>query len=435
MDSFVKTAAVVTLGCPTNQVDSESVMSGLVARGFRLVPEEEARVIVVNTCGFLEDACRESIDTILELSDLKTSGNLEKLVVAGCMAQRYGENLKRELPEADAVVGLGERARIPELCESLLGLAGTSPAARARAVSGPANSAYLRIAEGCDNRCTYCMIPVIRGPHVSRPPGDILADAAELVSLGARELVLIAQDTTRYGKDGGGPALEVLLERLGELEDLAWIRLMYTHPDHYTEPLVDALASLPEVIPYLDMPVQHASGKVLRRMGRGGDPEKLLTLVEGLRKRIPGLVLRTSMMVGFPGETEEDFETLIRFVEDARFERLGAFMYSPEDGTPAARMPGAVPRGVVFERHRRLMELQASIVKEFHDSLAGWEGTMIVDHVDPASKTARGRTYMDAPEVDCTVTVYGEISPGEAFRKVTIVSTDFYDLEARLVDL
>jgi ribosomal protein S12 methylthiotransferase len=429
----VKTAAVVTLGCPMNQVDSESIMGGMVARGFTLVPETEARVIVVNTCGFLEDACKESIDTILELAELKNSGRLERLVVAGCLVQRYGQDLSAELPEADAVIGLEGREGIPELCESLLDFPVSPPQTLSRVISGPAHSAYLKIAEGCDNRCTYCKIPSIRGRYRSRPVEEIFEDACGLVALGVRELILIAQDTTFYGKDIGGPPLEALLERLCGLRDLAWIRIMYTHPDHYTEPLIDALASLPKVIPYLDIPVQHISRPVLRRMGRGGGPGGLRRLIDTLRERIAGLVLRTSLIVGFPGETEQDFETLVRFVEEVRFERLGSFLFSAEDGTAAARLTGAVPQWQAAARHRRLMEVQSEIVKAFHDSLLGWEGLMIVDEVDEASNMACGRTYMDAPDVDCTVSVRGAIPAQDALKRIKITSAGVYDLEAQLV--
>jgi ribosomal protein S12 methylthiotransferase len=431
-EKSLKTAAVVTLGCPMNQVDSEGIMSGLVSRGFTLVSEEEARVIVVNTCGFLEDACRESIETILELAELKSAGKLERLVVAGCLAQRYPEDLKRELPEADAVVGLDKREAIPGLCESLLGFTGSEPEVFSRVVSGPAHTAYLKIAEGCDNRCTYCTIPSIRGPYQSRPLEDVLEDAAGLVGLGARELILIAQDTTCYGKDGG-PPLETLLDRLSMLKDLAWIRIMYTHPDHFTDSLVNALPGIPKVIPYLDIPLQHISGRVLRRMGRKSGPDRLRRLLCTLRRKIPDLVLRTSLIVGFPGETESDFEDLVNFVEEMRFERLGAFKFSPEECTPAARLPQPVPVEVISARYDRLMEVQSGIIHEFHDSLVGRELRMIIDEIEDDARAARGRTYMDAPDVDCTVSVAGDIPSEEAFMKITIVSADYYDLEAKPV--
>jgi len=424
-----KTAAVVTLGCPMNQVDSEYIMSGLVSRGFTLVPEEDARLIVVNTCGFLEDACRESIETILELAELKTSGKLERLIVAGCLAQRYPDDLGGELPEVDAVVGLDKRGAIPGLCESLLGFSATKSKIFSRVVSGPPHTAYLKIAEGCDNRCTYCTIPSIRGPYRSRPLEGVLEDAAGLVDLGARELILIAQDTTCYGKDGG-PPLETLLDRLGVLEDLEWIRIMYTNPDNFTDSLIEALPGYPNVIPYLDIPIQHFSGRVLRRMGRKCGPDGLRRLIDAFRGKIPDLVLRTSLIVGFPGETDRDFQELMDFVEDVRFERLGAFQFSPEEGTPAARLADAVPPELVSARYDRLMEVQSGIIREFHDSLVGREFRMIIDEIEEGSHAAKGRTYMDAPDVDCTVSVTGDIPAQEAFMKIRIVSAGFYDLEA-----
>jgi ribosomal protein S12 methylthiotransferase len=425
----IKTAAVVTLGCPMNQVDSESIMSGLVSRGFSLVQECEARVIVVNTCGFLEDACKESIDTILELTDFKASGKLECLIVAGCLAQRYGEDLSRELPEADAVVGLDGRETIPGLCERLLGFSNSVPGFYSRVISGPAHSAYLKIAEGCDNRCTYCTIPSIRGAYRSRPLREVLDDAGRLTELGAKELILIAQDTTFYGKDGG-PGLETLLDRLNALPGLEWIRVMYTYPDHYSEAFIEALSSIPKVVPYLDIPVQHISAPVLRRMGRKCGPGRLRRLLDTLRESVPGLVMRTSIIVGFPGETDHDFDELIRFVEDVRFERLGAFIFSPEQGTSAARFPEAVPSGVASARYDQLMEVQAGIARAFHESLVGRQFRMIIDEVDESAREARGRTYMDAPDVDCTVSVAGySLGPGP-FTKVKIVSAGVYDLEA-----
>ena len=408
-------------------------MSDLLARGFDLVAEEDADVIVVNTCGFIAEACAESVDTILSMAEHREKGCLKALVVAGCLAERYREDLERELDEADAVVGLADRDRIGALCLHLLGIEDRDTGVTSRVVTGPLYTSYLRIAEGCDNRCTYCMIPLIRGPFRSVPSGRVLREAEELVRLGARELVLIAQDTTCYGKDGGSGSLAALLEGLDRIDDLMWIRLMYTHPDRFTEPLIDAIAGLPKVIPYLDIPLQHIAAPVLTRMGRKGSPDRIRALLGRLRERIDGLVIRTALIVGFPGETEGDFEELLDFVKETRFERLGAFVYSAEEGTPASRFGGVIDEETASERHSVLMTAQAGISEDFHASLVGRDFTMIVDKIDGDTGAVRGRTYMDAPEVDCVVTVPGGVNPSAAFARVRITATGAYDLEAEVI--
>ncbi|MCE5252538.1 30S ribosomal protein S12 methylthiotransferase RimO [bacterium] len=426
-------AALVTLGCPMNQVDSECIMGGLVSRGFEIVPEEEAEVIVVNTCGFIGDAREESIDAILSVAGYKHTGNLRALVVAGCLAERHRDELERELTEADAIVGLADRDRIPALCLELLGRGEQGESVYSRVVTGPPYTAYLKISEGCDNRCSYCTIPLIRGPYRSVPEDDIIRDAEELVSLGTRELILIGQDTTRYGSDLGGKTLPGLLRRLSDIEGADWIRLMYTHPAHFTDELIDAVNGLPKVLPYIDIPVQHISGRVLERMGRRTDPAHIRALLGKIRGRIDGVVLRTSLIVGFPGETGEDFGELLDFVRESRFERLGAFVYSPEEGTGAALMDDRVTEEIAAERYEILMEAQSMVSGQFHESLAGHEFDMIVDSVDPETGAAEGRTYMDAPDVDCTVTVDSGVPEDCVFCRVRITGSGPYDLAGEVV--
>ncbi|MFC1694151.1 30S ribosomal protein S12 methylthiotransferase RimO [Candidatus Latescibacterota bacterium] len=426
-------AALITLGCPMNQVDSEEIMGGLVSLGFEIVPEEKADIIVVNTCCFIDDARKESIDTIMSIAQLKKTANLKSLVIAGCLAERYRAELERDLTEADAVAGLKDRAEIPNLCLELLNNKHPEDKGYSRVVTGPLHSAYLRIAEGCSNRCSYCAIPMIRGPYRSRPEAEIIGQAEELASLGTRELMLIAQDTTGYGIDLDDGSLPGLLMHLSEIEGIEWIRLLYAHPAHCLDVLVEAMANLPKVLPYIDIPIQHVSPSILKRMGRFTPPEKIRTLIDKLRESIEGMVIRTSLMVGFPGETDADFRKLIEFVEDIRFERLGAFVYSREEETPAASLDNQVPDEVAFERYETLMEVQSHIAMDFHRSLVGREFEMIVDAVDSETRTLEGRSYMDAPDVDGNITAAGSVEDETAFCRVRITGADNYDLKGEVV--
>lgn len=427
-------AALVTLGCPTNQVDSEHIMSGLVSLGFEIVPEEEAEIIIVNTCGFIEAAREESIETIMSVAELKENGRLKSLVVAGCLAERYRTELEEEMNEADAVVGLADRASIPRLCLELLGRNGDIEPVYSRVVSGPPHTAYLRIAEGCDNRCSYCAIPMIRGPFASVPMETVLADAEELASLGIRELVLVAQDTTNYGADLNGPTLARLLEKLSDIEDVSWIRLLYANPAKFTDSLIEAMVTLPKVLPYADIPIQHISPSVLKRMGRPADAGVIRSLVERLRSRIEGIALRTTVMVGFPGETDKDFDELMDFLDDTRFERLGVFGYSPEEGTRAYDFENSIPDDVVNERLAAVMELQSQIASEFHKSLVGRTFEMIVDDPDGPEGKFIGRTCLDAPEIDGNVIAAGSVQQDTPFVTVRITDASPYDLYGEIVE-
>lgn len=420
-------ASLVTLGCPMNQVDSERIMNALLARGYELVPEERADVIVVNTCGFIDSAREESIESILSVSEYRETGNLKALIVAGCLAERYRAELERDLGEADAVVGLTDSFRIPDLCDQLLGRYSTNYLLNRKTKLGYLHSAYLKIAEGCDNRCSYCAIPSIRGRFRSMSQNEILNEARELAELGIRELVLVGQDTTRYGYREG-KSLAYLLEKLSEIQEIAWIRIMYAYPEHIDSSLIDAMASIPVVVPYIDMPIQHISSRVLAAMGRPADPGRIRDIIAELRNRIPGVVLRTTLMTGFPGETGKDFEELHRFVRETRFQRLGVFCYSPEEGTRAYTLPDHVSKEIADIRAEALMKSQEEITAAFQAGLVGREFEMIVDEYDPETGTAAGRTYHDAPEIDCTVRVTGGISEGQPFAKVRITSSEGFDL-------
>jgi ribosomal protein S12 methylthiotransferase len=426
-------AALVTLGCPMNQVDSERIISSLVSSGFTIVPETEADVVVVNTCGFIESAREESIEAILTVADYKKRGTLKALVVAGCLAERYKQDLEEDLPETDAIVKLSDSPAIPELCLKLLKRDKPKKKIVSRALIGSPYTAYLKIAEGCDNRCSYCAIPMIRGPFRSIPENVVVNEAGELAELGVKELILIAQDTTRYGQDLHEKNLPGLLENLHAVDGIQWIRLMYTHPAHITDETIDAMKRLPKVIPYLDIPVQHISGDILMNMGRLVSPDAIRKLIEKLRKEIDGLVLRTSLIVGFPGETKREFRELVEFVEQSRFERLGAFVYSPEEGTSAAELKNRVSEEEAFERYKTIMDIQSGIMAAFQRSLIGREYDMIVDWINNESGEAAGRTYMDAPEVDGNIFVARSVKEGNAFVRVRIVHAETYDLTAEVV--
>jgi ribosomal protein S12 methylthiotransferase len=432
-DTAPPKAALVSLGCPMNQVDSERMISGFIENGFEVVPEEEADVIVVNTCGFIESAREESVNTILSVAELKTRGNVKAVVAAGCLAERYRDELLRELPEADAVIGLADASRIPEVCGELLGYTLPENKVYSRTLIGYPHMAYLRISEGCDHRCSYCAIPMIRGKFRSVEEERVIEDAHELASLGAKELILIGQDTTYYGKDGGSTDLAGLLERLNDVEGIEWIRVLYAHPRHFTDELIDAYTSLPKVIPYIDIPIQHISPNVLKRMGRADSADSVKRLLDTLRARIEGLVLRTAVIVGFPGETETDFGELSGFIQDFRFERLGAFEYSAEEGTRAASFEEPVPTEIARERYETVMDIQREVSAEFHVSLVGQEFDMIVDEYDPATGGAVGRTYMDAPDIDGNISVDSGVEKGDVFRRVRITGADAYDLIGEVV--
>jgi ribosomal protein S12 methylthiotransferase len=432
-----------SLGCPKNQLDTEVMLGALSLSDFAIAEKlEDADVAIVNTCAFIESAREESIAAILEVADLRESGRLRALLVTGCMPQRYGDELAKELPEVDAFIGTSRYPEVPEiLAEVLAGRSrGVYVEARRthlydhrspRLLIGPGHSAYVKTSEGCDRVCSFCAIPGIRGRFQSRRPESLVEECEALAAAGVKEVNLVAQDQTSWGKDlPGRPKLAQLLRRLDEIEGLAWIRLLYVYPTAVSDELVEVLATSRRVLPYVDVPLQHASDRLLRTMKRGVTAERQRRLVEKLRANVPGLTLRTTFIVGFPGETEADFEALCDFVRQVRFDRLGCFRYSDEEGTAAFALPDKVPRAVARARHRRLMALQHEILAEKLGALVGREVEVLVDAAGPHA--AQARLASQAPEIDGGVVLRGACRPGELRRaRVTGVHRGV-DLEAEL---
>jgi len=393
-------------------------------------PAEEADVIIVNTCGFIAPAKDESIQAVLELARHKESGRCRKLLVIGCLAQRYACELRALLPEADGVFGLGEEDAIVAAC----GLRATGTRDVGRLLLTLPHTAYLRISDGCDNRCAYCVIPAIRGPYRSRPAAEVLREARALVAAGVRELNVIGQDTTRYGADlPRGPRIHELLAELAAIPKLRWLRLLYTHPAHFTDELIEAYATIPVLCPYVDLPVQHLNDEVLRRMGRKVTQREILDLIARLRKRVPGVAIRTTCIVGFPGETQAQFEELLALVRQIGFDHLGAFAYSREEGTRAARMRGQIPERVKAERLRRLMLLQREVVRRKQRVLRGMEVEVVIDRRAHQQQVWVARSRTQAPDVDGVTYVRGAgLRPGQ-FIRVVITGARGYDILARPV--
>lgn len=419
---------MISLGCEKNRVDAEMMMARLQKAGYELVDDAScADVAIVNTCGFIEAAKKESIGEILELGKQKAAGQIKAIVVTGCMAERYQQEIRKELPEADAVCGIGADADIVEVVDrtlrgehpelfpekTLLPLCGE------RVHSTPLYSSYIKIAEGCDNRCSYCAIPLIRGPYRSRPMESILEEAKALAESGTKELIVIAQDTTRYGRDLYKKwMLPELLHKLGTVDGVEWIRLLYCYPDFMTEELMDTIAQEPKIVKYVDLPLQHCSGPVLRAMRRFGDRETLTALIGKMRERIPGLVLRTTVIAGFPGETEEDFAELCDFIKEIRFERLGCFAYSQEEDTPAAEMENQIEEDEKRRRAGRVMETQMGIMQDWGEAQVGKSFDVLTEGFDEETQCWFGRSYADAPEIDGRVyfTAADAPAPGQFVR-------------------
>jgi len=424
---------MVSLGCPKNQVDAEQMMGVLAGSGFELTADQqEADVIVVNTCGFIESAKEESIGAILEAAKMKKRGKCRALVVAGCLAQRYKDELRKELPEADAIIGTAEVARIGEICRQAL--AGSEQIVRVaapeivyglpRLSTTPRHYRYLKIAEGCSNRCSYCAIPMIRGDFFSRPAASIIDEAKKLADDGAKELILLAQDSTGY-RDGKTD-LPALLRKLARVRGISWVRLMYAYPGRISDALMAVLAEEEKLCKYLDIPVQHIDGKVLAAMNRKGSPDEIRRTIEKLRKRVPGIALRTSLITGFPGETEAAFKRLLSFVKETAFDHLGVFTYSPEEGTPAAQLGSQVAPETAQERLDRIMQAQAKISLKKNRALIGTGRTVLVDGLE--DDTLFGRLSSQAPEIDGAVYLSEtEAVPGD-FVEVTIIDASEYDL-------
>ena len=415
-------AGIVSLGCAKNQVDAEMLLYNLKERGFTIVNDPaDADAVIVNTCGFIESAKQESIDEIIELGALKREGKIKAIIVTGCLAQRYQNEITKQLYEVDAAIGIGANANIADVVLDALNNKKTElfpdkldlPLNGGRVQSTPKYTAYLKVSDGCDNRCTYCAIPLIRGGFRSRTMEDVLTEARQLAGNGVRELNVIAQDTTRYGEDiYGRLRLPELLKKLCEIRELHWIRVLYCYPDRVTDELIDVIAQEDKICKYIDLPLQHCNGDILRRMNRRGDLESLTALLKKLREKIPGVVIRTTFITGFPGESEEQFEELAQFADDIRFERLGCFAYSQEEDTPAADFPGQIDEEVKQNRADIIMEQQQTVMAEYCESLIGRELEVLCEGFDRIAECFFGRSYADAPEVDgCVFFTCGDRKP------------------------
>jgi ribosomal protein S12 methylthiotransferase len=434
---------MMTLGCPKNRVDSEVMLGTLKQKGYTLVQEPgDAQVIVVNTCAFIGPAKQESVDSILEMAEFKKAGSCSTLVVTGCLSQRYGGELSQEMPEVDHFLGTSAYAQIGDLLAAEASPRQVIPdpdyihdAKTPRENSMPSYTAYVKISEGCDNACAFCIIPTLRGGQRSRPIADIVAEARQLADQGVREINLIAQDLTAYGHDlPGKPKLHQLLRELCQV-DVRWIRLHYAYPRVFTDELIEVMATEKKVAKYLDMPLQHASDKLLLSMKRGRDSKFLKELLTKLRARVPGLVMRTSMIVGLPGETEEDFEMLKEFVKEQRFERLGVFQYSDEEGTAAYDYENKVPQKLIERRWREVMAIQKRINREQNKKLVGKRIEVLVEGTPPESNDLLvGRHEGQAPEIDGQVYINDGLAyPGE-FVTVEVTEAHDYDLVGKVVE-
>ncbi len=434
----------ISLGCSKNLVDTEVMLHNLYSRGFEITPnEEEAEIIVINTCGFIESAKQEAIDNILDAAKLKEWGKCRHIIATGCLVERYREEVMREMPEIDALIGVGSLCDIADACEAVMrGEKYTSfrdKEASAlggdRIITTEPHTAYLKIAEGCDNLCTYCAIPLIRGKLRSRRIEDIVEEAKDLEKMGVKEINLIAQDTTRYGLDLYGEySLARLVRAITEQTAIPWIRLLYCYPDKITDELIDELKNNDRLLKYMDIPVQHISDSVLRRMNRHGGTELIKDAIKRLRDNVPGIILRTTAMVGFPGETDDDFTELCEFVKETKFERFGAFTYSPEEGTLAAEMPDQIPEQKKQDRYDILMQTQLTVTEDQNAGNVGKTLTVLCDGFDTVAEVYFGRTYADAPDVDGKVyfTSKKRVAPG-AFVKVKITEALDYDLVGEVI--
>jgi ribosomal protein S12 methylthiotransferase len=436
------TVCLVSLGCPKNLVDSEVMLGLLLKAGFTITTNpDEAGVIIVNTCCFIQDATKEAVDTILAYAAYKRQGGCHTLVVSGCLPQRYGKILEKELPDVDFFVGTGDFQNLPALLsrkqKKRSFLSKTSflyDEKTPRILSTPPFIAYLKIAEGCSKACTYCTVPKIRGPYHSRTLRSVVGEARRLADQGVRELILIAQDTTAYGEDlKDGTNLEKLLRRLVKVDGLRWIRVLYAYPkaSYFSQELLELMAQEEKLCPYLDLPIQHIDDEILRRMGRRTKGAEIRSLLCRIRTFLPEVSLRTSLIVGFPGERKEQFESLLAFVKEIQFDHLGAFKYSPEGGTPAIRLRNPVPERIKEDRLRRLMSLQKKISRRKYQGMVGQEVEVLVERFDGSKGDLRGRLRTQAPEIDGSVYLKGNAHPGD-FVQARITQALSYDLIGRI---
>lgn len=445
------TFAFVSLGCPKNLVDSERMLGKLAQDGYSLTPNAEgADLVIINTCGFIEPARKESLGVIREMLQLKEKGKLGAVVVAGCLAERKGDDLLKEVPDVDHILGVHAREEIVQVVDRTLArrnqeeqkslfrpapVKAQEDTARLRIT--PRHYAYLKISEGCDRLCTFCAIPSMRGKHVTKPMEEVLREARELAADGVRELLVVAQDTTYYGLDlYGETRLAALLRELEKVDGIEWIRILYAYPIFFTDELIEVIASSRKILPYLDMPLQHINDRLLRRMQRKVRRADIETLLGKLRGAIPNLAFRTTFIAGFPGETEADFLELRDFIAQAKFERLGVFPYSLEPGTPASRLDEHLPEEVKTHRQGELMALQQSIAFAWSEAQVGTETDVLIDGPDPEFPGQfSGRTFADAPDIDCLIRVKGKgLRPGDIAR-VKVTGTDGYDLAGRVISI
>lgn len=431
---------MVSLGCPKNQIDAEHILYDLKKQGFQIVSDAAlADVVIINTCGFIESAKQEAIDTILEFCTLKEEGRIKAVIATGCLAERYRDEMKEEIPELDAVVGIGSNDKICDIIREILvdkkcvcsyGEKTGLSMEGGRIISTEPFYAYIKIAEGCSNNCTYCAIPSIRGAYRSRPMENILQEARWLAENGVTELVVVAQDTTRYGEDIYGKSmLPQLLEELCRIDGFKWIRTLYCYPERITDELLEVIAKEDKLVKYLDIPIQHCNGEILRKMNRHGDRESLTALIGKIREKIPGVVIRTTLITGFPGETEEQFEELCEFVKKIRFERLGCFAYSPEEGTPAEKFDDQIHLKIREQRAEIIMEEQMVISEQLNEQAMGKTFEVVAEGFDRYAECYYGRSAVDAPEIDGKIFFLSEdkIRVGE-YVNVKIDDTLDYDL-------
>lgn len=440
-----KKIGMISLGCPKNQVDAEIMLAKLLEAGYEITAEtENTDLVIVNTCGFIDDAKKEAIDAILYVADLKKQGKTKYLVVTGCLAQRYKDEVLKEIPEIDAVLGIGANEKITDYIDEVFSGESISefppqyclPLGGERILTTAPYSAYLKIAEGCSNRCAYCAIPYIRGNYRSRAMKDILLEAQSLAERGVKEIIIVAQDVTKYGIDLYHKLrLADLLNEMCKIDGIKWIRLLYCYPDSLTDELIDTIAKQEKICKYIDLPLQHGDSEVLRRMNRVGSAQEYALLIERIRAKIPDAVVRTTLITGFPGETQENFETLCNFVKDVKFDRLGCFCYSPEEGTPAAVMENQIDEDVKKSRAEVIMNIQYDIFEQKQKAKIGRVYDVLVEGFDEDELLVYGRTYMDAPEIDSRVILSAnrELTPGE-FVKVKIIAIDDIDLVGEVLE-
>ena len=430
----------ISLGCDKNLVDSEVMLGLLASRGYEMIDDEqEADIIVVNTCCFIHDAKQESVDNILEMAEYKKTGKLKALIVTGCLAERYRQEIIDEIPEVDAVLGTTAYDKILDAVDEALegkhflemeDLQALPVVDTKRQITTGGHFAYMKIAEGCDKHCTYCIIPKIRGTYRSVPMEQLIKEAEELAAQGVKELILVAQETTLYGKDlYGEKSLHKLLKELCKVSGIQWIRILYCYPEEITDELIQVIKEEPKICHYLDLPIQHANDEILKRMGRRTSKQELIDIVTKLRKEIPDICLRTTLITGFPGETEEQHQELVEFVDEMEFDRLGVFTYSPEEDTPAATMPDQIDEEVKLERQAELMELQQEIAFDTAENMIGREMLVMIEGKIADEPAYLGRTYRDAPKVDGLIFVEtGELLMSGDFAKVTVTGAEEYDL-------